>query len=107
MADGRCLRAQEGGRYRAHTQENSLKISNSPASSSSQGPVFDVNRYTVNPVPERSGITSEEQQRNPLHKPRVTDNKHEKYERREEVQSDLSHELPDWLQEFREREFGR
>ena len=36
-----------------------------------------------------------------MHKPTETENKN-KNEGREEVQSDLSHELPDWLQEFRE-----
>ena len=36
----------------------------SSSSSSSQDSVFDVNRYTENPVPERSGSTSEELQRN-------------------------------------------
>ena len=38
---------------------------------------------------------------NPLHKPTETENKNNN-EGREEVQSDLSHELPDWLQESRE-----
>ena len=37
----------------------------------------------------------------PLHKPTETENKN-KNEGREEVQSDISHELPDWLQDFRE-----
>ena len=36
-------------------------------SSSSQDSVFDVNRYTENPVPERSGSTSEELLGDPLH----------------------------------------
>ena len=54
---------------------------------------FDVNRYTESPVPERSGSTSEELRGNPLHKPT------------EEVQSDLLHDLPDWLQDFRETLF--
>ena len=36
-----------------------------------------------------------------MHKPTKTENKN-KNEGREEVQSDLLHELPDWLQEFRE-----
>ena len=36
-------------------------------SSSSQGSVFDVNRYTENPVPERSGSTSEELRGDLLH----------------------------------------
>ena len=69
------------------------------SSSSSQESVFDVSRYTENPVPERSGSTSEELRRNPMHKPTETENKNRNG--REEVQSDLLHELPDWLQEFR------
>ena len=36
-------------------------------SSSSQDSVFDVNRYTENPVPERSGSTSGELRGDPLH----------------------------------------
>ena len=38
---------------------------------------------------------------NPLHTPTETE-KQNKNEGREEVQSDLLHDLPDWLQEFRE-----
>ena len=38
---------------------------------------------------------------NPLHKPTETENTN-KNERREEVHSDLLHDLLDWLQEFRE-----
>ena len=44
---------------------------------------------------------SEELRRNPLHQPSQTSNKNQN-EEREEVQSDLLHELPDRLQEFRE-----
>ena len=71
------------------------------SSSSSQDSVFDVGRYTENPVPERSGSTSEELRGDSLHKPTETEDKN-RNEGREEVQSDLLHELPDWLQEFRE-----
>ena len=42
------------------------------SSSSSQDYVFDVRRYVENPVPERSGSTSEEQRGNPLHGPTET-----------------------------------
>ena len=63
--------------------------------------MIDVNRYTENPVPERSGSTSEELQGNPLHRSTETKNKN-KNEGHEKVQSDLLHDLPDWLQEFRE-----
>ena len=53
----------------------------SPTSPSSptQDSVFDVHRYTENPVPERSGSTSEELRGDPLHV-----------------------STPDWLQESRE-----
>ena len=71
------------------------------SSSSSQDSVFDVNRHTGNPVPERSGSTSKEPRRNPLHKPTETEN-NIKNEVREEVENDLLHDLPDWLKEFRE-----
>ena len=37
---------------------------------------------------------------NPMHKPTETENKN-KNEGREEVQRDISHELPAWLEEFR------
>ena len=69
--------------------------------SSSQDSVFDVSRYTENPATERSGSTSEELRGNPLHSPTEAKNT-SKNEGHEEVQSDLLHELPDWLQEFRE-----
>ena len=50
-------------------------------------------------VPERSGNTSEEPRGNPLHRPTGNKNKNEG---RQEVQSDLLHDLPDCLQEFKE-----
>ena len=71
------------------------------SSSSSQDCVYDVSKYTENPVPERIGSTSEELRRVPLHKPTETEN-HNKNGGREQVQSDLMHDLPDWLQEFKE-----
>ena len=43
--------------------------------SSSQDSVFDVGRYTENPVPERSGSMSEDLRRNPLHESTETENK--------------------------------
>ena len=70
-------------------------------SSSSQDSVFDVNRYTENPVPKRSGSTSEELRGDPLHETTETENKKRNGESEEE-QRDILHELPDWLQEFRE-----
>ena len=70
-------------------------------SSSSQDSVFDVDRYTENPVTERSGSTSGELRGDPLHETTETENKNKNREP-EEVQRDISHELLDWLQEFRE-----
>ena len=86
--------------YNAHTPTSSSSSSQDPTSSS-QDSVFDVSRHTESAVPERSGSTSEELRGNPLHKPTFTENKN-KNESREEVQSHLVHDLPDWLQEFRE-----
>ena len=74
-------------------------------SSSSQDCVFGVNRYTENPVPERSGTTSGELRGDPLHESKETENKNKNGEL-EEVQRDFSHELLDWLQEFRENLVG-
>ena len=71
------------------------------SSSSSQDSVFDVNRYTENPVFERSGSMSEELRGNLQHKPAETENKN-KNAGHEEAQSDLLHDLPDWPQDFRE-----
>ena len=71
------------------------------STSSSQDSVFDVRRYTENPVPGRSGSTSGEFRETPLHRSTETDNTN-KNEGREEVHSDLLHDLLDWLQEFRE-----
>ena len=81
----------------------SSSITSTPASSSSssQDSVFDVTRYSENPVPERNESTSEELRGNPLHESTETENKN-KNEGREEVHSDILDELPDWLQEFRE-----
>ena len=44
-------------------------------SSSSQDFVFDVNRYTENRVPERSGSASDELRGDPLHETTETENK--------------------------------
>ena len=53
------------------------------------------------PVSERSGRTNEELQRDPLHESAETENQNGNRESKE-VQRDTSHELPGWLQEFRE-----
>ena len=47
------------------------------------------------------GNTSGQLRRDPLHETTETENKNKNRES-EEVQRDISHELPDWLQEFRE-----
>ena len=54
---------------------SSTKPTPASSSSSSQDSVFDVGRYTENPVPERSRSTSEELRGNPMHKPTETENK--------------------------------
>ena len=72
------------------------------SSSSSQDSVLDESRYTENPVPARSGSTNEKLRGNPLHESTETKNKN-KNEGHEDVQSDQLHDLPDWLQEFREK----
>ena len=82
------------------TTSSSTTQTPTSSSSSSRDSVFDESRYTENPVPERSGGTSEELRGNLQHKPTETENKN-KNERSEEVQSDPVHDLPDWLQEFR------
>ena len=68
--------------------------------SSSQDSVFDVDRYTENPVLERSVSTREESRGNPVHRSTEIENTNI-VKGREEVQSDLLHDLADWLQEFR------
>ena len=78
---------------------SSTTLSPTSPLSSSQDSVFDVNRYTEHPVPERSGSTSGELREDPLHGTTETENKN-KNGGSEEVQRDISHELPDWLQEF-------
>ena len=85
---------------------SSSSTSSSPASStSSQDSVFDVNRYTENPVPERSVSTSGELWGDPLHHTTETENENKNGES-EEVQRGISDELHDWLREFRETLVG-
>ena len=57
---------------------SSSSMTHSPASStfSSRDSVFDVRRYAENPVPERSGSTSEELRTTPMHRPTETENRH-------------------------------
>ena len=87
------------------TSSSSTTPSPTSSSSSSQDSVFDVNRHTENPERERSGSTSGELRGDPLHETTETGNKNKNGEP-EEVHRDCSHELPDWLQEFREDLFG-
>ena len=63
-------------------------------SSSSQDSVFDDNRYTEHPVPERSGRTSGELRGDPLHETTETKNQNKNSESKQ-IQRDISHELPD------------
>ena len=71
--------------------------------SSSQDSVFDVNRDTENPVPERCGSTSEELRGETRYESTETETENKnKNGESEEVQRDVSHELLDWLLEFRE-----
>ena len=74
---------------------SSFSPSSTSSSSSSQDSVLD-DRYTENPAPERRGSTSEELRGDPLHESAET------IKESKDVQRDLSHELHDWLQEFRE-----
>ena len=72
--------------------------SSAPSPSSSQESISANrdNRYIENPVSERSRGTNGEHRGNPLQEST------ERTGESEEVQRDMSHELPDWLQEFRE-----
>ena len=67
------------------------------ASSSSQDSVGDSSKYTEIQCPKEVEVRV----RSLLHKPTETENKNTN-EGCEEVQSDLLHDLSDWLQEFRE-----
>ena len=62
---------------------SSTKSSPTSPSSASQDSVFDVNRYTENPVPERSGSTSGELQGDPLHETTETENQNKNRESKE------------------------
>ena len=66
-------------------------------SSSSQDSVFDVSRYTENPVPERSGSTSGELRGDPLHESTESENQNKNRESKE-IQRDISHELATGIQ---------
>ena len=64
--------------------------------------VFDVRRYTENPVhPKEVEARVRSYGETPLHRSTETQSTN-KNEGREEAHSDQLHDLPDWLQEFRE-----
>ena len=67
------------------------------ASSSSQDSAADSSRYAETQCPKEVEVRV----RSPLRKPTETENNNTN-EGGEEVQSDPLHDLPDWLQEFRE-----
>ena len=69
------------------------------SSSSSQDSVFDTSRYTENQYPKEAEVRvrSCEETRSMNKQKSKTQKKG-----REEVHSDLLHDLPDWLQDFRE-----
>ena len=57
------------------TSSSSTTPSPTSPSSLSQDSIFDVNKYTANPVQERSGSTSGELRGDPLHESTETENK--------------------------------
>ena len=59
---------------RGITASSSTTPTPTSPSYSSQDSVFDIRRYTENPVPERSGSISDELRGKPLHKPTETEN---------------------------------
>ena len=63
--------------------------------------MFDLNRFIENPVQEISGSMSEELRGNPLHEPTETE-KHIKMKDAKKHTAIYFHDLPDWLQDFRE-----
>ena len=87
---------------------SSTTPSRTSSSSSSQESISDNRDYVSDnrgiqiPVPERSGSTNGELRGNPLQDSTETENKNKTGER-EEVQRDIPHALPDWLQEFGEK----
>ena len=72
--------------------------SSTSPSPTSQDSVVDVNRYTENPVQQRSGSTSEELRGDPLHETKETENK--KKGNQKKYKEIYRMNLLDWLQEF-------
>ena len=84
---------------------SSTKPTPTSSSSSSQDSVFDVSRYTENPVPKRSGSTSEELRGNPLHNRTETENKNKNWRTRRSTKRSIT-----WIAGLAagvQREFGR
>ena len=75
--------------------------SSSQESTSANKDSVSENRGVEAPVSERNGGTNEELRGDPLHESTETENQN-KNEGSQEVQRDISHHLPDLLQEFRE-----
>ena len=71
------------------------------SASSSQDSVFDVNRYTENQYPKEVKVRVRSYRETRCIEQTETENTN-RNEGREEVQSNLLHDLPDWLQGFRE-----
>ena len=92
------------------TMYHSLSLGLSTSSSTSSTPTSSTSSSkdsvsdTEHPAAERSGSVSVESRRNPLPKPEEIKNTNKNEDG--EVQSDLLHDLPDWLQEFRENLVG-
>ena len=83
------------------TPSSASSSSSSQESTSANRDSVSDNRDVETPVSERSGGTNEELRGDPLRESTETENQN-KNEESEEVQRDISHELPEWLQEFRE-----
>ena len=83
------------------TPSSASSSSSSQESKSADRDSVSDNRDVETPVSDRSGGTNEELRGDPLHESTETENQN-KNEESKEVQRDISHELPDWLQEFRE-----
>ena len=83
------------------TPSSASSPSSSQESTSANRDSVSDNRGVETPVSERSEGTNEELRRNPLHESTETENQN-KNEESKEAQRETSHELPDWLQEFRD-----
>ena len=80
------------------TPSSASSPSSSEESTSENSDSVSENRDVEAPVSERNRGVNEELRGDPLHYSTGTENQN----KNREVQRDISHELPDWLQEFRE-----